>query len=366
MIIKCKIKFTLSVVVLLLLLTGCDNQFSSLLFPDKPKPPACTPDTTPVTFKKVGFWSENILDDSQDLQNDYKLINYASLDTLNYSFIQIDGDGTIIPFSSQEIQDRFVALVALARVNNPQIRVGISIGGDDDTNFNKIAETQFSLNTFAKNIVYCLNGDKSNCPALQGVVLDGIDLYWKYPEGNDEAKRFESMVKTLSEAIRPLGKYFSITIVSGKDKDSAKGIRDDVFQYVDYANVMAFNPDQGGELDSTLQDAKDAIAYWTSRCVIKNKIVLGVPFYSGGSATESYMKIIGTNPPSTERACRDDSAGRDYNGIPTIINKTKEVQTTAGGIMMRSIEYDILSNKGFSLIDAIDNTQKGIAVTTCN
>ncbi len=365
MILKYKIKLGV-VICLVLFLTGCDNKFSSLLFPDKPVPPACTPDTTPVTFKKVGFWSEKVLDDSQDIKNDYKLIDYAALDTLNYAFIKLDSDGKIIPFTSKEISDRFVALVALARVKNPNIKVGISIGGGADANLNTIAQNQVSLNSFAKNIQYCLQGDKSKCPALDGVVLDGIDLYWKYPEGREEAKRFESMVKTLSETIRPLNKYFSITIVSGKNKDLAEGIRDDVFQYVDYANVMAFNPEETGILESTVQDAKDAVAYWTTRCVIKNKIVLGVPFYSGGSANESYMKIIGSNPPSKDRACRDNSAGKDYNGIPTIISKTKNVQTTAGGIMMRYIQYDILSDKPYSLMDAVFNTSQGNVVTTCN
>ena len=363
--IKYQIKLCI-VIFLLLFLTGCDNLFLSLFYPDKPKPPVCPPDITPVTFKKVGFWSEEILDTSQDIKNDYKLIDYVDLDTLNYAFINVDDKGKVIPFTSKDIQDRFVALVGLARVKNPNIKVGISIGGGSDANFNTLAQNQASLNSFATNIQYCLQGNKPLCPAFDGVVLDGIDLYWKYPEGRDESKRFEAMVKTLSEKIRPLNKYFSITIVSGKNKELAKGIRDDVFQYIDYANVMAFNPEESGDIDSTVQDANDAVAYWTTQCLIKNKIVVGVPFYSGGAAKESYMKIIGSNPPSKERACRDYSAGQDYNGIPTIISKTKNAQTTAGGIMMRYIQYDILSDDPYSLMDAVFNTSQGNVVTTCN
>ena len=354
-----KFKMVISIVFLSFFLTACeDNQFSDLFWPDDDEDIVCKPDTTPVSFKKVGFWS-----DSQDHVDDYLSLNYDQLDTLNYAFIDVTSDGEIVQMPQDKL-DRFHDLMVLARNKSKKtgIKLGISIGGGSDANFKTIAESNSRLNTFSKNIVDCLNG----CTQLDNIVLDGIDLYWRYPEGKDEAKLFEKMVKHVSEKVKAAGKYFTITIVSGEDKDLAKGILHDVFQYIDYANVMAFNEDESGELHSNIQDAKNAIAYWHGRCLVKNKIVLGVPFYSGGKAKETFMTIVGKTTPSKARACKDKSNGKDYNGIPTIIEKTKYSQANAGGIMMRYIERDALPSTTYSLLDAIDKTVSSKRVTACN
>ena len=367
-----KLKMVISIVFLSFFVSGCeDNQFGDLFWPDDDEDVVCKADTTPVSFKKVGFWSEEILDGTgkavQDIDNDYLSINYKTLTTLNYAYIDVNGKGEIQDFSSQAIHDRFVGVLNKARSVNPSIKVGLSIGGGSDASFNEIAKSNTDLNTFAKNIAECLEGNKSGDSPCNGIKLDGIDLYWKYPVGKDEAKDFEKMVKTISEKIKPLGKYFSITIVSGDDKDQGKGIRDEVFQYVDYANVMGFNPEESGALNSDIDDAKDAITYWADRCVVKNKIVLGVPLYSGGSAAkESFMEIVGKTSPDKDRACRDSSNNRDYNGIPTIVEKTKYAKSHAGGVMTRYIQHDIFADPAYSLLDAIHKTSAGTAVTTCN
>lgn len=373
-----KLKIVISIVFLSFFVTGCEeNKFGDLFWPDdedgENADVACGVDNTPVSLKKVGFWSDDTLDSAQDKAKDYESIDYNTLTTLNYAFVGASSKGEIDPLSPEHLE-RFEELMILARQNNSTIKLGFSIGGSDDGNFKAIAKNQTTINTFAKNIVYCLKADKGKCPALissnlEGKVFDGVDLYWKYPEGHEEAKLFKKMVKTISEHVKAENKYFSITVVSGEDKDLAKGILQDVFQYIDYANVMAFNEDESGELNSEFNDAVEAITYWHDRCLIKNKIVLGVPFYSGGKAKESYMGIVGNDK---GRACKDLSDHKDYNGIPTIIKKTEHVKTHAGGIMMRYIQHDALPTTSqthptpYSLLDAIDKTMSGTAVTVCD
>lgn len=367
-----KFKVVISIIFLSFFLTGCEeNKFGDLFWPDDEDDVICGADTTPVVFKKVGFWSEEILDSiddngPQDLSNDYKSINYKTLTTLNYAYIGVNDKGEMNDFSSQAIHDRFEDVLKKAKAVNPSIKVGLSIG-NDDASFNTIAQSNSALNTFAKNIAACLEGNQSGYSPCNGVKLDGVDLYWKYPIGKEEAKRYLKMVKVVSEKIRSLkNKYFTITIVSGTNKDQGKGIRDEVFQYIDYANVMAFNSEESGELYAEMDDAKKAISYWAGRCVVKNKIVLGVPFYSGGTPTkESFMSIAGGTSPSKERACKDSSKNRHYNGIPTVIEKTQYAKSHAGGIMMRYIQHDIFSPAESSLLDAIHKTAGGTAVTTC-
>ena len=361
-----KFKMVFSIIFISFLVSGCEeNKFGDLFWPDE-EDVICETDTTPVSFKNVGFWSEETLDASQDLDNDFKSINYKNLTTLNYAFINVNDKGEIVDFSSQDSHDRFEDLMTLAKKQNSRLKIGLSIGGGSDANFNSIAQSNSSLNTFAKNIAECLEGTGSGYSPCNGIKLDGIDLYWNLPDDKDEGKLFEKMVKTISEKIKPLGKYFSITVISGQNKDQGKAILDEVFQYVDYLNVMAFNPSESAGLASEMDDAKDAITYWVGRCVVKNKIVLGVPFYSGGDVKESFMEIVGRNSPSKERACKDSSSGKDYNGIPTMIEKTKYAKSNAGGVMMRYMQHDIFADPAYSLLDAIHKTSVGTAVTTCN
>lgn len=335
-------KMSLSILAIACL-TACDPLFDFDWNDDK-EPEACDEDTTAVNFKQVAFWSE---DDNDTLAS----INFNQLTHINYAYLQLNDDASIEP---PEDPAKLQQLIELAQEDG--VKVLISFGGpnESDANFNTVAADSELTALFVDNVI----------AFIELYELDGADINWQFPEQGDEALLYKSLLKALSIQFNRKGKLLSITVVSGEDANLAKGVLDSVFDYVDFINVMAFDSTNSDDLHSSKQDAIDAIDYWTERCLIKNKLVLGVPFYSRGDSVTSYADIIDQ---SLEYACVDESKNRNYNGIPTIVYKTDYSLTHAGGIMINSLELDTYesNNSDYSLTDAIDKTVLGQTVTIC-
>lgn len=350
------LKIVATILCSVLFLSGCEDNKIGDLWPDGEDDIACTPDTTPVSFKNVGFWTDATISGDDELTkniDNLDSINFTGLTHLNYAYIKTDEKGEINP--DQTVLDRIEDL--RKTVTGKGTKVGVSIGGGSDANFNTIAGNTSLTDTFVKNIAkFLVDND-----------LDGVDLYWATPDNKEEGKLFEKLVSKISEKMREDKKYFSISVVSGDDKhkEQAKAILQDVFKSVDFINVRAL--DGQGKDFATLEDSKEAITYWTERCVVKNKIVLAVPFHSTGDV-KSFGFIENA---SSAAACKDkDSSGKHYyNCIPTVVAKTKYVKTHAGGIMSLSLEqdsYDTTAPSQYSLQNAIYQTSKGTNVGACN
>ncbi|MCP4323135.1 MAG: hypothetical protein GY787_15080 [Alteromonadales bacterium] len=337
---------------LLFSLSGCEeNQFTNVIGDNWIKDPVvCEEDTTTVTFKKVAYWTP---DDSDNIE----LVNFSSLTHVNYTSITFNADGTLnTPDDIDPLED----LVTYAHSAN--IKVAISIGewGDaDDSNFNTIANDTTLTKTFVTNI----------SDFIEDYELDGLDLNWQTIDSEDESDSLKYLLEQLSEELTEQSKFLSMTAPSGEDEEQTDLLSTEVFEYVDFINVMAFDSTNNDSLHSSLQDAKDAITYWTERCVVKNQLVLGVPFYSSGSAVQSYDHLIRDD---IDYACVDESERRDYNGIPTIVEKTDYALTNAGGMMMKSLEQDIYQRDNddidyseYSLVNVINETVLGNEVTVC-
>jgi len=328
-------------------LTACGPLFD---FDWEKEPEVCEADSTPVSFKQVAFWSE---DDSDNLA----LINFNQLTHINYAYLQVNADASLAP---PEDTAKLEELIGLAQAEG--VKVAVSFGGPDvsDTNFNTVADDSELTALFVSNVI----------EYLELYDLDGVDINWQFPEVGDEALRFKSLLKALSIKLNKENKFLSINIVSGEDEKLAQGILDSVFEYVDFINVMAFDSTNKDDLHSSKQDAVDAINYWTERCLIKNKLVLGVPFYSRGDRDASYADITSYADiidESLDYACVDESKKRNYNGIATVIYKTDYALTHAGGIMIKSLQLDTYETNysDYSLTDAIDKTVLGQSVTIC-
>ena len=212
---------------------------------------------------------------------------------------------------------------------------------------------------------------------LRGADLDGADLSWQYPETDDDGELFEDLVEALSDELGDEGLTFTIEVVSGLDDEEelADAIPSDVFDYVDFVNIKAFNTnnDENEEDDDdlylTTDDLLDVISYWTDRCLIQNKLVVGIPVYGTGDTdaapeTYSYADIV-YEKGENSAACDDDdrvSIGGDYyyfNAIPTVEEKTAYAQTYAGGVIMMSLDLDYLDNSEYSLLNAVYNQVEG-------
>lgn len=336
--------------LLLLTLTGCDNQFSNLFWPEIEEE-VCDDDTTSVTFKKVAYWSPDSSDYDQNEDN-LDSVDFSTMSHIIYTSISVNSDGSLdIPEDEEE--DILEALVSKA--GNAGIEVGVSLGSGSDSNFNTIAESSSLTSDFVSAVEDLL--DDYN--------LDGVEINWTSIGDDDESENLEELLDELEEDLSST--YFiSMRLPSG-EYSSADNIENDMFSYIDFANIEAFNSTNSDDLHSSMSDAEDAIAYWTSRCLIQNKLVLGVPFFSVDddedvSETLSYDEIVEDN---TDYACTDESEGRNYNGIPTIVDKTSYALLYAGGIMMKSLEQDSYENYDYSLLNTVDQVSNGEYVDIC-
>jgi len=338
--------------LLLLLISGCeDNQFTDVIGDNWIKDPVvCIEDTTPVTFKKVAYWTP---DDSDNLT----LINFSSITHVNYASVTFNADTTI---NTPEDIDPLKDLVVEAHASSTKVAISIGEWLDaDDSHFNTIANDKALTKTFVTNI----------SEFIKEYELDGLDVNWASIESKQESDSLKALLEALSKELKNKGKFLSVTAQSGENEKQANLLSTTVFESVDFINLLAFDSTNKDGLHSSIQDAKDAIAYWTARCVIKNKLVLGVPFYSSGNAIQSYDYLIRDD---ISYACVDKSERRNYNGIPTIVEKTNYALSKAGGIMMKSLEQDIYQRNNdninfseYSLVNVINDSVLGNEVDVC-
>ena len=130
---------------------------------------------------------------------------------------------------------------------------------------------------------------------------------------------------------------------------TGEGVLPETFEIFDFVNIMAYD---GGEPHSSIGLAEDSFAYWLNRGLPPEKAVLGVPFYAHPNFTP-YWKIIKQDP---QAAYLDEfeylGAILDYNGIPTIQEKTALAMERGSGVMIWTLEYD--SQDENSLVLAIN------------
>jgi len=333
-----------------IVLSGCnENQFTDVISENwVQEDEVCSDDTTDVTFKTVAYWSA--ADDTDEYLED---VDLDALTHIIYRSIRVNADGSL-NISSDEIDDfeEFLDVVQ----DDQTLKVGISLGDGNDNNFNIIAEDSGTTNNFVNNVV----------DFLEDYDLNGVEINWQTIDDDDESDNLEELLDELNEDLYEEGYFLSMTVTSGEDDSQADEVDNDLFDYVDFVNVMAFDLSDEDDLYYTLEDAEDSIEYWTDRCLIQNKLVLGVPFYSGGSAERSFNYIVEDDPDDGVYACKDKSEGRYYNGVETIMDKTNYALLYAGGIMIESLEHDAYESSEYSLLNIISETSNGDYVDICD
>ncbi|TEW52921.1 glycoside hydrolase family 18 protein [Psychromonas algicola] len=339
-----RIKKTLNILVILCLslsgLVACDNQIDdwvdSLGDDDSI---VCDDDTTTVVFKRVAYWS---VSDDETLDD----IDFSMLTHIIYNKIGIDSGGELSLPTGDDL-DEFEEMIELA--DTAGIYAMVSIGNSSDTAFNAIAVDDDALDNFRDNLE----------DLIDEYDLDGIDINWQFPEGDDEGDLFEDLMKEMDDLATDEGILLSYVVDTGQDDDATDdGVQDDVLGYGDFLNVMALDT---SDYDDPLEDAEEAIEYWTDRCVVKNRLVLAIPVYSEGDAELDFSEIIDDD---TSNACYDyasnveDSDGNEYddityNGIPTVTDKTEYAESYAGGVILTSLDQDYLDEDSYSLLTTI-------------
>ena len=297
--------------------------------------------TAQTPFKVIGYFSGG----------DPATVPLAGLTHVNFSFaIPARSGDTLAAFPHAQ---RLHTITQ--RAHQQGIKVFISVGGwgigdapGDDTRFHRMAATAAGRNRFVQSVLQLVGR----------FGLDGVDMDWEYPDENSpSAKDYEALMQQLADSLHRQGKQLSAAVISYGPK--AYGVENQVFQYVDWLNLMAYDDDAGKRFHmhhSPYALAERTLDFWLKdRKLPAEKAVLGLPFYAKrgmGRYGPGFAELVrqGADPAA------DTFGENDFNGTRTITAKTRLArQHNCGGVMIWEIGLDAPGEN--SLLQAI---QKGL------
>ncbi len=288
-------------------------------------------------------------------------VKFRMTNTVVYAFFGVNASGTLsAPSSPAATID---AVATKARVNNSKILLGINDGsGDGKTNFRNMAASSTGRNNFIKDVMN----------KVRQYNLDGVDLDWEFPTTSDGTDAtFTLLMKELSDSLHRDGRYYlTAAITAGKYAGSIRdAIRNEIFPYVDFFNVMAyddFSTTTPYRHHSDYALAQTCLNYWlTTRSMPPAKCVLGIPAYgrpSGITQTGTiltYKGILGQGGnPLLDSAIVTAGGFTNYtiyyNGQYTVKRKAKLAKDIANGVMFWEKWQDAID--GNSLLKAACDT----------
>lgn len=320
-----------SLSLLAILLASCSTPATSTNAPAPTSPPTMSPTPSPASspFIILAYATDGIIAD---------IIPYHQLTHINYSFLTPKADGTFNPLNNSW---KLKQIVGTAHQHN--VRVSISVGGWGwDKQFEELAANPESRSAFIHNLTTFINEYQ----------LDGADIDWEYPDAGQSSQNFLALITELRAAMPD--KLLTTAVVSYRN-DNGSGVVTESFELFDFVNVMTYDgPDHG-----SMEQFEQGLAYWSARGLPKEKIVMGMPFYSHvkeSSATGiTYAKLV-QNDPTAAQADEFDYYGMTqiYNGIPTIQAKTNIAMQQASGVMFWALDHDAQGE--LSLVNAIYQT----------
>jgi chitinase len=261
----------------------------------------------------------------------------AHLTHLNYAFLLPNADGSV-----KEIANPGLLENTVRQAHEKNVQVLISIGGwGTDQEFAALAASPETRQRFIQAVL----------GFVEQYQLDGADVDWEYPEANSPAAdNFTALMTELREQLPP-GKLLTAAVALGENAD---GVKADVFDQVDFLNVMAY--DGPGQNHSSYEYAAEALNYWQRRGLPQEKAVLGVPFYSRPGEV-LYRQLVAANPDAAKVDQFDyHGALTFYNGVPTIQKKTQLAKRLGSGVMIWTIAADTLDET--SLLNAVVQAAK--------
>lgn len=260
-------------------------------------------------------------------------LQYDKLTHINYSFLIPDANGNIS--TSGFSYTNLSSLVTKAHTNN--VKVLMAFGGwnnGDDSGFRSLAADNTKRTNFVNQAITFV---KSNS-------LDGIDIDWEFPQSAD-ADNYVLLMKQLHDSLVVYNKLLTAAVVPVGS--NMAGIKANVFTYVDWLNIMAYD-NYGATNHSSYSYAQSATTAWVNKGLPQSKLVLGVPFYAVQPTTKTYAQIVAAD---SNAPYNDVSNGSYYNGIYTMQDKTLLAQSSGSGIMIWELSQDTFDET--SLLKAI-------------
>jgi chitinase len=307
----------------------------------------------PFGFYVVGYFpSYRTLADIPDVK--FRMVNVA-----NYAFFSVNAAGMLNVVSPSVVPQ----FVAKAKANNA--KPFLSINESAPGYFKNMASTPSGRTAFITDVM----------AKVRQFGFDGVDIDWEFPSTADgTSTTFTALMKELSDSLHTDAKYYlTAAINAGKYVGQyTNAITDEVFAYVDFFNVMAyddFNNAVPYKHHSDYNLAVTCLNYWKiTRGMPASKIVLGFPAYGRGSGNLSgtnlgsqataYRSIIaqGGDPLKDSAVITQNSLTFTtyYNGQPTVKKKAILAKQQANGVMMWEKWQD--THEGTSLLKAACDT----------
>ncbi len=270
-------------------------------------------------------------------------LRYDRLTHINYAFLIPNDDGSVRPLYARRKLSRLVE-----EAHQHGVKVLLSVGGwGYDAEFEKLAANPESRVRLVGEIVR----------HVQEYGLDGADMDWEYPDPGDSARHFLLLMQELSVAMRAEGRLLTAAVVA--EGPNAAGILPEVFDYLDFVNIMAY--DGPGEQHSPYSYAEAALRYWASRGLPAEKRVLGVPFYAQPGGVPYRQLVAASEAAPWCDGVRYRGATVYHNSIPTLQRKVQLALREGSGIMIWALPHDTAD--ATSLLAAIYEAVHGHAAT---
>ncbi|MEI6290190.1 MAG: glycoside hydrolase family 18 protein [Chloroflexota bacterium] len=314
------VRFTLAIFILASFFTsGCSTSTSNVPITTNPvrtPQPVLTPSAskTPAEnhepFRIIGYVTESVI---------VETIPFENLTHINYAFLVPNGDGTFAPLTNAWKIKKLIS-----RGHQLGVKILISVGGwGREKEFEAAAANKGSRTQFVNQALILIND----------FGFDGIDIDWEYPVKGNSSANYLALMQELRAALP--GKLLTTAVVSYGD-ETGSGVPSEIFDLVDFVNVMTYD---GPDHASMLQFQK-GLDYWLSRGAPKDKLVLGIPFYSRPGEI-SYKKLLEFDPNASNQD-RILVYGKEeiYNGVRTVKEKTRLAKEKASGVMFWTLEQD--------------------------
>ncbi len=288
-------------------------------------------------------------------------VKFRMTNVIVYAFYGVNSSGTLSAPTSPA--STLSAVATKARANNAKIFLGINDGAAG--NFKNMAATAAGRNNFIKDVMNVVRTNN----------LDGVDMDWEFPSTTDGTDiTFTALMKELSDSLHRDARYYlSCAITAGKYAGGFRdAIRNEIFPYVDFFNVMAYDdfstdPLQQYRHHSDYTLATVCLNYWlNTRGMPAAKCVLGIPAYGRPSGMTQTGNVVTYNGVLTQGGnAQYDSAMVTttatptsfkvyYNGQYTTKRKAKLAKDIANGVMFWEKGQDAMDNN--SLLKAACDT----------
>ncbi|MCR4695067.1 MAG: hypothetical protein K5773_07075 [Pseudobutyrivibrio sp.] len=175
--------------------------------------------------------------------------------------------------------------------------------------------------------------------------LDGVDIDIEL-EDADIWENFDAVISDLSERLHAQNKTLTMAVSPW----FTSLIKDSTYDYFDFIGLMTYDYHMDGTGDvAPMEQITDNVAFYESKGVSKDRMVIGVPFYGYDTAgAKTYGEMVQKDKANADK---DFADGVYYNGRETIKKKTQLAKDEYAGIMFWEAGQDSFDE--YSLLTVI-------------